>query len=244
MYRTGFTTGRGLRIAALVATSTAMPGTALAQTIAISPVGISLAPGQATTVVRITNRGTEAAAIQVRPFAWAQQAGEESLSPTPELLVSPPLAKIAPGQTQTVRLLLKPRASTAEVAYRILFDQIPTQPTSGGIRVALRISIPVFALPSAAVRSRLSWRATTGSDGVNIIVVNDGPRHARLNDIKIFGSAGSLSLRGPTTFYLLPGTQRQLSVSGPGSALGTALRITASSDEGDIAASATIQPRP
>jgi fimbrial chaperone protein len=242
---TGFTTGLRLPVLLLAVIGLAWTGSLRAQTIAITPIGISLNPGQATTSVQVTNRGTEIAAVQARPFAWSQVGGEEQLSPTPNLVVSPPLVRIAPGQTQIVRLLLKAPASAGEASYRILFDQLPTQPSGGGIRVALRISIPVFALPPAPVRSRLVWRAVAGSAGeAKIIVVNQGQRHVRLNDLKLSGGVGPLSLRGPGTFYLLPGSQRELIASGPGLKAGTELRVSASSDEGDIAAGATIQPQP
>src|SRR3569623_1855090 len=145
--------GFGRLSGALCVATAAMAAPASAQTIGISPVGLNLAADQRIATVQLTNRGTEDAAIQVRWFAWSQPDGADALTPTPDLLASPPLAKIAPGQTQTVRILLKAAPTNSEAAYRLLFDQIPTAPAAGGVRVALRISIPLFAQPRAAVHS-------------------------------------------------------------------------------------------
>jgi fimbrial chaperone protein len=220
------------------------PDTAHGQTIGISPVGVTLPAGQATTTVQVTNRGTEPAAIQVRWFAWSQTSGEDNLVATSELLVSPPLAKIPPGGSQTVRILLKTPARGKESAYRILFDQIPLASVAGGVRVALRISIPVFATPAVPVKSELVWSGRVDPSGAaELIVVNRGLRHARLNQIRVAGGAGALAINGPANLYLLPGSEHHLKLRGAPIVVGTALRINASSDEGDIAASATLQPR-
>jgi fimbrial chaperone protein len=216
---------------------------AQAQTIGITPVGLSLTADHATATVQVTNRGTDAAAVQLRWFAWSQSEGEDRLEPTSELLVSPPLAKIAPGGTQTVRVLLKAKPREREASYRILFDQIPTAPSDGGVRVALRISIPVFGLPPAPVKSLLSWTSRVQRTGeAEVVIANTGPRHARLNQIRIGGGAGALTIDGPSNLYLLPGSTHRVRVRGTGINVGTALRISASSDEGEVAATTILQP--
>lgn len=240
--------GRAARIGAHLASLACLAAAAplSAQAIGIAPVGISLAPGETTTVVRITNRDTAPAAVQVRPYAWDQGDGSDRLSATSLLLVSPPITTIAPGQTQIVRLLLKSPAADKETSYRILFDQIPTAATPGGVRIALRISIPVFALPAQTVRSKLTWQATATAPGeAELVVSNAGNRHARLSALRITAGKGAISLEEAPNFYVLPGAVRHLHLKAIGDALkpGGTLRVSASSDEGDIVATALLQAR-
>jgi fimbrial chaperone protein len=220
---------------------------AAAQSIGIAPVGITLASGEMTTTLRVTNRDSVATAVQVRPFLWDQAGAEDGLTATHMLLVSPPIAHIAPGQTQIVRLLLKAPAGATEASYRLLIDQIPTEPTANGVRIALRISVPVFALPAVPVHSKLSWQALAAAPRTaDLVVANSGGRHIRMNAIHVFAGASELRLDSPANLYLLPGSQRRLHLSALGDALkpGTTLRVSASSDEGDIVASPILQPTP
>src|SRR5689334_2849737 len=71
-----------------------------AQSLEVAPVRIELAAGQTTTTVTVTNRGTKATGIQARAFAWSQSANDDQLSPTKDVLLSPPIAEVAPGETQ------------------------------------------------------------------------------------------------------------------------------------------------
>jgi fimbrial chaperone protein len=142
-----------------------LAGSASAQSIAIAPVTIALAPGELTTTVTVTNRGSTQTAVQVRPFSWDQAGSEDRLLPTRDLLVSPPIARIDPGKTQTIRILLKKAPQSKEDSYRIFFDDIPAELPSNGVRVALRISIPVFALPPHPVKRELKWEIHATAPG-------------------------------------------------------------------------------
>ena len=156
-------------------------GPAFAQSIGIAPVTVALAPGEATAIVTVTNRGANQTAVQVRPFAWDQNSGEDRLVPTRDLLVSPPIAKIDPGRTQTVRILLRKPAQTKEDLYRIFFDEIPADLPSNGVRVALRISIPVFALPPHPVKRDLKYQLAAATPAeADLLVSNSGSRHVRV----------------------------------------------------------------
>ena len=100
-----------------------------AQSLGISPVTLQIAPGQAATSLTVTNQGNRPTAIQLRVFAWNQDKGEDELIPTDQLIVSPPIATIAPSATQVVRLMLRRPASGKEASYRILLDQIRRPPS-------------------------------------------------------------------------------------------------------------------
>jgi fimbrial chaperone protein len=43
----------------------------------------------------------------VQLFAWSQDAGQDILQPTTDLLVSPPVFTVQPGQSQLLRIALR-----------------------------------------------------------------------------------------------------------------------------------------
>ncbi|WP_297837004.1 molecular chaperone, partial [Pseudomonas sp.] len=98
---------------------------ALAQALAIVPISQQLPPQQRSASFALTNHSDSEALIQIRSYAWTQTESDDTYTPTSELAISPPFAKIAPGQTQVVRLLLRSAAVDFEQAYRVVFDQIP-----------------------------------------------------------------------------------------------------------------------
>ena len=122
---------------------------ACAQGITVAPVNVQMGPGQKATVLTVVNQGDRETSFQIRAFGWQQnQAGDDQLAPTDELLASPPLATVAPGATQIVRLVLRRPPQTREATYRIFFDQLTPPGEAGRVHVALRLSIPVFAEPT------------------------------------------------------------------------------------------------
>jgi fimbrial chaperone protein len=225
-----------------------LAGSASAQSIAIAPVTIALAPGELTTTVTVTNRGSTQTAVQVRPFSWDQAGSEDRLLPTRDLLVSPPIARIDPGKTQTIRILLKKAPQSKEDSYRIFFDDIPAELPSNGVRVALRISIPVFALPPHPVKNELKWEVHATAPGeADLLLANGGTRHVRLSEIRIASSENTeMRPEGPANLYALPGSVQHLHLKGTAGALriGANLRLSAHSDEGDIVAPLVVTTSP
>jgi fimbrial chaperone protein len=153
----------------------------LAQTLQIMPVTLGMPHGASSNTLFITNRGAEAEIVQARPFLWSQSSGSDVLSPTDALVVSPPMTSIAPGATQVFRILLQQQAEKVEVSYRILFDELPRPVEDlSGVRLALRLSVPVFALPEFATRGGTSWTVLVGETGAFLHAENNGVQHLRI----------------------------------------------------------------
>jgi P pilus assembly chaperone PapD len=151
----------------------------LAQTLQIMPVTLGMPHGASSNTLFITNRGAEAEIVQARPFLWSQSSGSDVLSPTDALVVSPPMTSIAPGATQVFRILLQQQAEKVEVSYRILFDELPRPVEDlSGVRLALRLSVPVFALPEFATRGGTSWTVLVGETGAFLHAENNGVQHS------------------------------------------------------------------
>jgi fimbrial chaperone protein len=222
-----------------------------AQSLEVAPVRIEMAAGQTTTVVTVTNRGMQPVGVQARAFGWNQSANADHLSPTKDVLLSPPIAEIAPGETQLIRILVRKPAGATEATYRLLIDQIPPAQTATSgfaVQIALRLSLPIFVQPPRRVASDLEWRVVS-SDGTRaeLVARNRGGRHVRLSKLTLVGpSAPDLGLPNTTAAYVLPGAERRWPISGKLAALkqGTALRVTGASDEGRIDAALVLVTGP
>lgn len=222
-----------------------LPHHAAAQTLEIAPVTIDLPAGRETSIIRITNRGDQSTTIQMRPFSWSQQNSEDTLLPTADLVLSPPFSTLEPGDTQTVRIVLRKPPVLRESAYRLLIDQLPAAANPGTVRVTLRISLPVFAAAAGLARATLTWKIV-GDDPVkrSLVVRNEGSRRAKISELKISGSA---TAPGYTFRYVLAGSE--ISIPVDAGSLGWAAfkgraHISGSTDQGRFEADAPITPAP
>jgi fimbrial chaperone protein len=210
-----------------------------AQGLTVLPVSIQMAAGQMATTLTVRNEGADEISLQVRPFVWSQRPprGEDELKPATELMASPPLATLAAGATQVVRLVLRRPAEGREASYRVLLDQIPPPSAAPGtVRIALRLSIPVFVEPAARTAPRLRWQVESSGAGLDLAAVNEGSRHEKVRDIALGGAVGALKVEANLPPYVLPGATRRWRIAGSGSrpAPGTTLRLTANADAGAI----------
>lgn len=216
-----------------------------AQTISVSPVIVRVPPGQRGATVTVFNQADDRMSFQVRAFRWSQQAGEDVLERTDELVVSPPLGVIPGGGTQVVRLLLRRAPDGREASYRILLDQIPPPPAPdapdapGIVRMALRLSLPVFAEPPTPAVAALDCKVEQANGVAQLLVTNNGSHHEIVRDIALTTPERGTTLRiegGPGLPYVLPGATRRWNVraDGPMPVAGTQVRMTARTRTGTL----------
>lgn len=199
----------GIAAALLIAAACVAAG----QTLAVQPVTLQLSPGQRAATLTVTNRGTSETAIQVRVFAWSQDTGKDELTPSDEVSVSPPIATIAAGDKQLIRLILRGSPQEREVTYRVLLDQIPPPAISGVVRVVLRLSIPIFALPMHAVAPHVQFHMESEAGKMWLVGVNAGQHHERLRDLTLSTKDGAtLKTDAASSPYVLPGATRRWAV--------------------------------
>ncbi|WP_083747855.1 molecular chaperone [Teichococcus deserti] len=230
--------GGGLTLAALAWA----PRPARAGAIEVAPVSADLAPGQQAGVITVTNRDTTPTSVQVRAFAWTQDVTSDQLTPTQDLLVSPPLFQLAPGASQVVRMVLRAPAQGRETAYRLLVDQIPGPTDSGQqIRFALRLSIPVFAQAAVNGRAELEWQLRPGGE---LTVVNRGTRRAQLAQLTLMpaGGRGPLALTGPENPYVLPGQERRWLARGATLRPGSTVQASGTGEAGRFTVDVPVSP--
>jgi fimbrial chaperone protein len=205
-------------VAALMSVGCVLFGTAQAAVLEISPVTIGLAAGQSATTIEIRNRGDAPAAVQVRAYAWAQSGDEDVLTPTRDLILSPPIFTVPVGGSQTLRLLSRGGAAVAgERSYRLLLDEVPAASQGQQIVIALRASLPVIIAAESPAPKGLQWRVGRAPGGETVLsATNTGLGYDAVQAIVVTladGSRRSTVARGKNP-YILAGAERHWVVDG------------------------------
>jgi fimbrial chaperone protein len=202
---------RKLAAAALAGLSTL----AQAGGFSVAPVRLFFGDKDRAVAVRLTNQADEVLTLHTDVRAWTQDAqGGDRLEPSDDLIVSPPVLRIAPRAEQVVRLILAaPRDPTRQTAYRlILREQLPPLPADrpgAQIPIALALSLPVFITPGSA-RPALQCTLSASAGGPAAAVCeNAGTGFVRLGRVELL-EGGTTLARHDGGFYLLPGTRRVL----------------------------------
>lgn len=199
--------------------------TTLASDLQVAPVSLEFAPGAQAEGIWLENTGHEPLYAQLRVFRWSQVQAEEKLEPSDELVVSPPIAQVAPGTRQFVRLVRTAGESVVgEHSYRVVVDELPAPGTkpAKGLRFLLRYSIPVFVLPDGATPRRaatgptqtdLSQIGATVEEREGKIwlsVTNHGRQRVRLSELALTNTQGSdIAVVPGLLGYVLSGERMQ-----------------------------------
>ena len=181
-------------------------GAAKAQSLTVLPVNIEMPSGQLASTLTVLNQGTAETSVQVRALAWSQVNGVEQLKPSDEVQISPPIVTIAAGGTQVVRLVLRHAPQGHEDTFRILLDQVPPPASPGTVRVALRLSIPVFAEPETRALPHMQFHVENDAGQAYLVATNDGTRHDTFRDLTLTTSTGTaLKTVASASPYVLAG---------------------------------------
>lgn len=213
----------------------------------VSPVNIELAPGQAAAALTIANHNDRKMSFQIRGYSWQQDSvGNDTTEPTADLLASPPLATIKPGDTQVVRLILRRPPEGREATYRIIFDQLPAPHEPGVVSVLVRLSIPVFAQPNVRAMPRLGWRIVRDSGRLWLVATNNGTRHSTVRSMQLTAADGRrLQVEIDSPPHILPGaTRRWAIVAGDSLSPNEVVHLTGSADVGVIDQRITLDAGP
>jgi len=213
---------------------------AAASTLSVAPIRVELSSAARTAVVTVRNQGDAPVVVQARPAAWSQRDGEDRLEDTRDLLVTPPLFTIPAKGQQVLRIaLLRESDASRELDYRLVLSEVPpaVAAETTGLRVALRITLPVFVGAQARATADLAWNHRWLPDGsLQVEAQNHGSAHIQILDFDVHSAEpGGSSVHSETARYLLPGTVAHWQLH-PGSGFGrpTQLVIQGHSDAGDF----------
>jgi fimbrial chaperone protein len=193
------------------------PAMARAGSFIVTPVRLDLGNGQSSAVLTLTNAEDAELTVQIRTTRWTQREGEDQYEPSRDLIAAPSVFRLGPNAAQVIRIGLRatqPRA--VEQAFRLFLEEVPAPPEPGqsGVRIALRMGIPVFVAPAGAavgsgvVGADLHWQASRRGDQIVLSARNQGAIHARLLDLDLADGLMPLRERSPLA-YVLAGQERQ-----------------------------------
>jgi fimbrial chaperone protein len=228
----------GLSLVALLAAVTP----AAASSFSIAPIRVELGPNHLRGVLTLHNDGDSPVTIQVSAVLWSQLEGEERYDATHDVITTPPVFVVAPKSDQIVRVALRRDAdATRELAYRLLFQEVPqsTDKTFNGLQVALRISVPVFVAPTSAnAAAALEWRARIKGPGELVIqATNNGTAHLQVTDFDLQLPSEQHPVHVSGSRYVLPDSSVSWKVTlPPGVDTSGPVRIHGFSDHGEISA--------
>ncbi len=181
-----------------------------AQALGVLPVNVFFSPGQKATSLTVTNKGASETAIQIRAYAWNQKGDDDQLTKTDMVLLSPPLARIAPGASQVIRVILRQQPLSREDTYRILIDQIPPPAEPGVVHMVLRLSIPIFAVPATRAFPDVQFHLERDAGQIYLVAINPGNLHEVVRDIVLTTSDGhKLKPDSSPLPYILSGATRR-----------------------------------
>ena len=195
----------------LLAACCAVP--AAASPFSISPVRIYMAPRDRATAITISNEGDEELVMQADLYNWKQKAnGEDDLVLTEDMILSPPILKLAPKSRQVVRLaMLRPRPPGEQLTYRLVVREIPevkiTSPELK-LQIALAFSMPVFITPAGAKRNVGCTVERTAPDSLKIICENTGNAYTQARGFVLTSASGEKLASSDASGYILPAAKR------------------------------------
>jgi fimbrial chaperone protein len=181
----------------------------------ISPVSISFQPGQNSAGIQLQNNGDTPLYGQVRVYAWDQRDGIDALTPTTQLVASPPIIEIAGKSAQTIRLVRRAGAPAtpggAEQTYRILIDELPRgDPQQANVAIRLQYSVPAFVLPSdTQAAPQLEWSTFQRAGAWHLRARNTGALHAQIGATSVTVGSRDVVLSKGLLGYALPGRTRE-----------------------------------
>jgi fimbrial chaperone protein len=180
---------------------------AAAGTLQVDPITVELSSDRKIASVKIRNE--EAAPVTIRAYVlnWTQENGEDVYEESSSLILSPPVFTIKGGGTQLVRVGLRNPAAAGK-AYRLIVEEVPEANPGTGVKVALRLNLPLFAMMATGEQSDLSWSARKEGDGWTLEAVNRGKGWVRVDPDAASKTTGVAA--GPGAFFgvVLPGNRK------------------------------------
>lgn len=224
---------------ALCALVAAPLSAALAGSFQVNPIRVDLSAALTSQTLTVRNDGSDTLVVQMSVQAWTQEDGQDVHRPTQDALVTPPIAQIAPGGEQVIRVgLRRPPDPTKQSTYRLFVQEVPAAPTATttGLQVALRVSLPIFVAAAGPVKRDVAWSATRGADGtLRLTVENRGNVHAQILDLALHAPGREDPIaRQAQVAYVLAGQRRTfpMPLEVPLPADVTSLRLAGHTDAG------------
>lgn len=205
----------------------------------MTPVRIFMSPRDRAIAITITNDGDDELVMQADVFVWNQKpGGEDDLVLSEDLILSPPILKLAPRARQVVRLAMVsvPRAER-QLTYRMIVREVPeARPPAEKevkLQVALAFSLPVFITPPGAKGKLECGGEKSSPDTLKVTCSNGGNAYTFPREFNVSTSAGKRVASRDSGAYVLPGIKRVFDVkSAEGKLPPGVLKLAVTLDDG------------
>ena len=183
----------------------------------VTPVRIYMTPRDRAVALTVINEGDAELVLQTDLTEWTQRPdGSDELKPTEDLIVAPPIIKLAPNARQVVRLaLVRPADASRQLTFRLIVREVPeavkAKDDALQVPISLVLSLPVFVTPPPAQRAVACEAARNDAKSLNIQCANTGSAYAQVREIAITRGAKPLAnFEGGV--YILPGARKTTTV--------------------------------
>jgi fimbrial chaperone protein len=180
---------------------------AAASSIFIDPIRVELSQDRKIGAIRVVNQDGAPVSIRVSALKWEQKDGQDVHADTSDVIASPPIFTIPPNGTQLLRVGLRGGTASAFKAYRLIVEEIPAPAEeSDGVRVTLRLNLPVYAAPVKGRGEPLRWALAQD---------NAGMRPVQVRTIRAVTATGKPVVLSSAMGVVLPGSMRRWVVDAP-----------------------------
>lgn len=190
-------------------------GVATAGTFSVTPVRLYMKPRDRAIAVTLSNEADTPVVLQADINVWSQKPdGTDELVLTDDLILAPPIIKLAPKAQQVVRLaLLKPADVSRQLTYRLIVREVPEALPASSIQVqiALALSMPVFITPATAKREMNCTTKRAEDKAIGLQCSNTGTAYAQIREVTLARAGQSLA-RFEGGSYILPGATKTVSL--------------------------------
>ncbi len=201
----------------------------------VTPVRLYMTPRDRAIAVTLTNEADTAVVLQADINTWRQKPdGTDELVLTEDLILAPPIIKLAPKARQVVRLaLLKPADASQQLTYRMIIREVPEALPDTGIQVpiALALSMPVFITPPAAKRQVACTTSRADAKALSLRCSNTGTAYAQIREAAVMRGDQALA-RFEGGSYILPGASKTVSLKGENAVPAGAAQLVITFDDG------------
>jgi fimbrial chaperone protein len=240
--QTGRLTAAGLCMAAAIA----LPGDAVASNFRVSPVTLTLPANRPVGSLTITNGEAVPVSIRVSAFRWTQVDGKDVYTPTDDLIASPPIFTAATRAPQLVRIGVRHRLPNA--AYRVMLQEIPGPATANGVRIAVKLNLPLYIVADPTAKADVAWTAWRRPAGDIVLEArNTGGAIAQVTGIAHragTGTGGTSTVLSNAMGVVLPQSMRQWEIGKhPELTTGTPLTLAIRTADGEHEVTANLAAR-
>jgi fimbrial chaperone protein len=194
----------------------------------------------------ITNGEAVPVSIRVSAFRWTQVDGKDVYTPTDDLIASPPIFTAATRAPQLVRIGVRHRLPNA--AYRVMLQEIPGPATANGVRIAVKLNLPLYIVADPTAKADVAWTAWRRPAGDIVLEArNTGGAIAQVTGIAHragTGTGGTSTVLSNAMGVVLPESMRQWEIGKhPELTTGTPLTLAIRTADGEHEVTANLAAR-